>query len=237
MATMEENLIALNEAKANIKSAIESKGQDLTNVPFTQYADKINAISGGGNDDTLKGLIDGTLTELTIPSGVKTIGRNAFYNRSNLKKVTLSSTVEKIEQSAFQSTGLTSVVLNENLKQIDYGAFWYCSKLLTITFPDSVTTLGDYICSNCSALTSAIIGKGISIITANLFSSCKNLLKVVFSSELTAVPTLKNTSAFANTHADLKIYVPDALYDTWVGSTNWTTYASKIVKLSEMPAE
>ena len=59
MATTSENLIALNQAKANIKQAIENKGQDLTNVPFTQYAEKINAIktggTGGGED----------LTELT----------------------------------------------------------------------------------------------------------------------------------------------------------------------------
>lgn len=48
MATISENLQALNQAKQSIKSAIESKGQDLTNVPFTQYGEKISAISGGG---------------------------------------------------------------------------------------------------------------------------------------------------------------------------------------------
>lgn len=47
MATTSENLITLQNAKSAIKEAIESKGQDLTNVPFTEYAAKINAISGG----------------------------------------------------------------------------------------------------------------------------------------------------------------------------------------------
>lgn len=48
MATISENLQTLQTAKQNIKSAIEAKGQDLSNVPFTQYADKISAIETGG---------------------------------------------------------------------------------------------------------------------------------------------------------------------------------------------
>ena len=45
MSTIAENLLALQQTKANIKTAIEGKGQDLTNVPFTEYAEKINLIS------------------------------------------------------------------------------------------------------------------------------------------------------------------------------------------------
>lgn len=47
--TIAENLLQLNEAKQAIKTAIESKGQDLTGVPFTGYAEKITAISGGSS--------------------------------------------------------------------------------------------------------------------------------------------------------------------------------------------
>ena len=48
MATISQNLEALQTAKANIKMAIEKKGQDLTNVPFTQYGEKIEEIQTGG---------------------------------------------------------------------------------------------------------------------------------------------------------------------------------------------
>ena len=50
MATINENLLSLKTAKDNIKIAIESKGQDLTNVPFTEYAGKISEIESGGSD-------------------------------------------------------------------------------------------------------------------------------------------------------------------------------------------
>lgn len=51
MAKTSENLQTLATAKANIKSAIEAKGQDLTNVPFTKYGEKISAISGGAGGE------------------------------------------------------------------------------------------------------------------------------------------------------------------------------------------
>lgn len=50
MATIAENLQTLQDTKIAIKTAIEGKGQDLTNVPFTEYANKIEAIEGGGVD-------------------------------------------------------------------------------------------------------------------------------------------------------------------------------------------
>ena len=52
-------------------------------------------------------------------------------------------------------------------------------------------------------------------------------------SQHTAVPTLSNTGVFTSIQSDCKIVVPDALYDTWIAATNWSTYSSKIVKASE----
>ena len=54
MSTIAENLLALQTAKENIKTAIESKGQDLTDVPFTEYSNKISAIQTSGTKDMLQ---------------------------------------------------------------------------------------------------------------------------------------------------------------------------------------
>lgn len=43
------------------------------------------------------------------------------------------------------------------------------------------------------------------------------------------VPTLENVNAFSGTSDDMKIIVPNALYETWKAATNWSTYASRIV--------
>ena len=43
----------------------------------------------------------GGLKSVTLPKGLKTIGRAAFYNASNLKEITIPSTVSNIGESAF----------------------------------------------------------------------------------------------------------------------------------------
>ena len=69
MTTIAEKLLQLNETKQAIKTAIEDKGQDLTNVPFTDYASKISEIVGG------KKITTGTVTFATANS-VQTITHN-----------------------------------------------------------------------------------------------------------------------------------------------------------------
>ena len=44
MITISEKLLHLNDVKQSIKEAIENKGGDLTNIPFTQYSEAINSI-------------------------------------------------------------------------------------------------------------------------------------------------------------------------------------------------
>lgn len=45
--TISDKLTQLNAAKQAIKTAIQNKGQDMAGVPFTNYANKIDAITGG----------------------------------------------------------------------------------------------------------------------------------------------------------------------------------------------
>jgi hypothetical protein len=47
-----------------------------------------------------------------------------------------------------------------------------------------------------------------------------------------SVPTLEGTFVFNNIPSDCKIVVPDALYDEWIAATNWSSYASYIIKAS-----
>ena len=43
-----DKLLQVNQVKQDIKTAIETKGIPMTNVAFTEYANKILDISGGG---------------------------------------------------------------------------------------------------------------------------------------------------------------------------------------------
>lgn len=49
--TISDKLQELIRIKQDIKTAIENKGVDLTDVPFTEYAEKIDEIETGGGGD------------------------------------------------------------------------------------------------------------------------------------------------------------------------------------------
>lgn len=65
-----------------------------------------------------------------------------------------------------------------------------------------------------------------------MFGGCPSLEVIDFSKAVN-VPILSNVNAFDNTNSTFKIVVPDALYDQWIVASNWSNFASQIVKASE----
>jgi hypothetical protein len=107
--------------------------------------------------------------------------------------------------------------------------------LTEVTIGSGVTVLNQYLFTNCTYLKKVIIRGNITTINKYAFNFCSKVEYYDFTN-CTAVPTLSATNAFASISSSTKIYVPDALYDSWKTATNWTTHASKIYKASTMPA-
>ena len=78
--TINENVEQAILDFGTIKQAIIDKGVEVPEgTPTSQYATKIGEIqSGGSSSDDFKGMIERTLTEITIPSDCNTIGDGAF---------------------------------------------------------------------------------------------------------------------------------------------------------------
>ena len=62
---------------------------------------------------------------------------------------------------------------------IESEAFAECTKLTSITIPDSVTDIMPYAFSGCSLLNSLTLGAGIENIYMGAFFECDNLLDVI----------------------------------------------------------
>ena len=62
---------------------------------------------------------------------------------SNLKSVTLPSTIEKIGDNAFNSTALTSIVIPDGCGELGADCFTSCKSLKDIYVPSSVYDVGD----------------------------------------------------------------------------------------------
>lgn len=113
------------------------------------------------------------LASITIPQGVTRIGNNAFNGCSGLTSVTIPSSVTSIEVATFDGcSGLTSVTIPSSVTSIGLSAFYGCSSLTSVSIPSSVTSIGDQVFNRCSSLTSITIDKSVPIdIYSNVFTS------------------------------------------------------------------
>ncbi|MBQ3630342.1 MAG: leucine-rich repeat protein [Prevotella sp.] len=97
------------------------------------------------------------LTECPIPSGVKTIGRDAFYY-TGITQVTVPSGVTALEQEVFwHCEKLVSATLSNGLKTIGHGPFSECYALETVNIPSTVESIGDYAFFNNKVRTSPLV--------------------------------------------------------------------------------
>jgi hypothetical protein len=82
------------------------------------------------------------LTNVTIPDSVTDIKDAAFGNCSNLSYVNIPDSVTDIEELVFYDTSLTNITIPNSVTNLGGGAFADCTKLTSITIPGSVITLG-----------------------------------------------------------------------------------------------
>ncbi len=95
----------------------------------------------------------GNETELTLPSGITSINKYAFYNCSSLTSVTIGNSVKSIGYETFRGcTSLTNITIPNSVTSIGDGAFYSCDSLTSIVIPDSVTRIGSSAFSGCSSL-------------------------------------------------------------------------------------
>ena len=175
------------------------------------------------------------LQAVEIGKNVPSIGSNTFYYCYSLTNVVIPNSVTIIESDAFSfCSSLASVVIPNN---VIFGRYIFssCYSLASVTISDGIKSIGDHMFSRCYSLASVVIPNSVTEIRGGAFEDCRGMAFYDFRAAK-SVPTLPYASAFASIPSDCKIVVPDSLYDEWIAATNWSAYASKIVKASEFNA-
>ena len=86
-----------------------------------------------------------SLTSITIPDSVTSIGNHTFDGCSSLTSITIPNSVRIIEDYAFRDCKrLNNIILSDNIVIIGNYAFSECTSLSNITLGESVTSIGDY---------------------------------------------------------------------------------------------
>ena len=135
----------------------------------------------------------------TVPSGVTSIGEDAFSNCTKLTSVTLLDGLTSIEKTAFYKCKLTSITLPSSLTSIGENAF-EASGLTSITVPGSVKTISGSMFNACTALTNVVLSEGVEEIQGHAFYNCSSLSTITIPTTLKSIEGTYNTSggAFEN---------------------------------------
>lgn len=151
----------------------------------------------GGNYTNYSGYVSvpATVTYNGKTYKVTAVSNHAFQECS-VTTVSLPNTIKSIGYAAFLDCyQLTSVNLPSSITTIGDNAFNGCTVLGNVTLPTALKSIGNNAFQNCKTFTSIDIPNGVTTIGASAFSSCSNLASISIPSSVVSV----GSSAFSGT--------------------------------------
>lgn len=175
------------------------------------------------------------LKKITIPSSVRTIGKEAFYYCEGLAEVLFSEGLDSIGELAFSSckalqelifpsslrtigkeafstcTKIQTLVLREGVEYIGEAAFANCEVLRAVEIPRTVAQLPNKMCDGCKCLERIVLHEGLELIGEKdqedgVFGSCTALREVMIPSTVKGIAML----SFSDCKALERVYIPSA---------------------------
>lgn len=165
------------------------------------------------------------ITSIQIAEGVDTIGYQSFMGCTNVTVVYIPSSItqwneKSYNNSAFEDcSGLTELMLEEDLKILGQRAFAGCTSLKNLTIPSSIETFMNQVFADCTSLEILTLREGIKQIGHQAFLNCNQLKEVTIPSTIrswgvlhgTAMATPHNSQPFKDCTSLEKITFPEGL--------------------------
>ena len=128
-------------------------------------------------------------------------------DQNKVRRIVIEDGVTHIGSYAFLCKYAMSVTIPDSVTSIGNTAFNNCNNLATVSIPDSVTSIGDGAFSGCKLLTSVNIPDGVTSIGTSMFRGCESLTSVTIPDSVTSI----GNSAFENCKSLTSITIPDGV--------------------------
>lgn len=129
-----------------------------------------------------------SLSSIIIPDSVTAIGGYAFRMCRSLKNVNIHYGVKYIGCGAFEMcVSLTNIIIPDGVTSIDMRSFAECRSLTSISIPDSVTSIEGWAFLGCQSLTSISIPDGVTSIGDRAFECCTSLNSIEIPDSVTCI--------------------------------------------------
>lgn len=159
--------------------------------------------------------------EYAVPEGVKSIGKQAFYQCRGITTMTLPASVEELGWlclDASASEGFAVAADSKNFKAEDGVLFTADGTLLVMaprnlageyTVPHGVKTVGEAAFAECWELTAVTLPEGVEVISARAFPASPELTRVTLPSTIVEVKEF----AFDSEISSLEVWYPGSVED------------------------
>lgn len=121
---------------------------------------------------------ESNIRNIEIPEGVTLIGDYAFYNCKELKRITFPSTLQSICHYCFANCTKLKVIDLPSANFIYSNAFENCTSLASILLPDNLHDIDPEAFKGCTSLTGFVMPNNNSFLNPFAFENCSSLKDV-----------------------------------------------------------
>lgn len=182
---------------------LRCSGLTSINIPSTLTSIGESAFYGTG------------LVNVTIPDTVTSLGASAFYGTKSLSSCTIGSGITSLDRHVFYESTVNSVSLPNTLTTLGYKVF-YNSGLLSLTLPNSVTSVGSGLCQDSTSLSSVTLSSSMASIPQDAFNGCTSLKSVEIPNGIMSI----EQTAFRNCSAMTSVIIPESVIS--IGASAFT---------------
>lgn len=223
------HLKVMGEMMAADFTTIKNEMSAITNLDLSQATVVGNAIPEAAL------VYKKGLQEFSFPTGITTIGKNAFFSCKGLiGSLTIPEGVETIGDKAFYlCEGFTgSLTIPESVRSIGREAFGRCWNFSgSLTIPEGVTAIGYNAFTECRNFSgSLIIPKSVTSIGRDAFYDCRNITSITCHITEPGSVTYGDdtgTDVFREMTSVTAVYVPASALKAYGNLPTWNIFAGK----------